>query len=77
MCKPTLYWNADNVSRLMECRNIPHRKALATAINRPISTVYRTFDEHWSGGVSVEVLAAMSITFDVPVSWLVRDPRGQ
>lgn len=59
------------------CRNIPNRLALAKAIHLHHAAVYRAFDEHWSGGVSLEVLVAMSVTFNMPVGWLVLDPRGQ
>lgn len=77
MCRPTLYWDAAHVARLMECRNIPNRLALAKAINRPRQTVYSSFAEDWTGRVALEVLVAMAVTFNVPVSWLVRDPREQ
>ncbi|AZP80779.1 hypothetical protein [Mycobacterium avium] len=77
MCRPTLHWDADHVSRLMECRNIRNRRALAKELRRHPSGVYRAFDEDWSGGVSLDILAAMSVRFNVPVGWLVRDPRGR
>lgn len=77
MCRSALYWDAEHVARLMRCRNIPNRLALAKVLKRPRTTVYKAFNEDWSGGVSVEILAAISVTFDVPIHWLVRDPRGQ
>nr|AAN05768.1 Gp42 [Mycobacterium avium subsp. hominissuis A5] len=75
MCRPTLCWNADNVAMLMEFRDIRNRAALAKAINWPRTTVYRSFNEDWSGRVRMEVLVAMSVTFDVPIGWLVLDPQ--
>lgn len=64
------------VAKYMNRKNIHTRQALATWLDRPKTAVYRSFNPDWSGEATVELLALLSATLDVPIERLICDPRS-
>ena len=59
----------------MARKHIPHREALAKKINKPATSVRRSFDEEWEGEATAPIVVAISRTFGVDGRKLIRDPR--
>ncbi|AZS12193.1 Cro protein [Mycobacterium phage Halena] len=67
-------WIPDAVENLLHNNNILTRTELAKRLDVARSTVYRTFNEDWSGEPSLKMLALMAGYFRVPLNQLVTEP---
>ncbi|ADL71005.1 hypothetical protein LEBRON_39 [Mycobacterium phage LeBron] len=67
-------WIPDAVENLLHNNNILSRTELAKRLDVARSTVYRTFNEDWSGEPSMKMLALMAGYFRVPLNQLVAEP---
>ena len=68
-------WNGLQVAKVVACKHIPHREALAKKINKSAATVRRSFNEEWEGEATGPILVAICRTPNVPFRKLLRDPR--
>lgn len=66
-----LRWIPHSVSNLMHDNGINNPGELSPIIKIGRTTLYRAFDENWSGYATTDVLAAIAGTFRVPPSVLV------
>lgn len=71
-----LHWNAPAVGKVLKRYGIHDRSALARRLKLSPATVYRNFEDDWSGRVvSNFLLVALCRTFNTKLSTVVRDPR--
>ncbi|ASR87425.1 Cro protein [Mycobacterium phage Nicholasp3] len=70
----TIRWIPEAVQNLLHNNDILTRTELAKALGVARSTVYRTFDEDWSGEPSMTMLATMAGHFRVPLNRIVTEP---
>lgn len=54
---------------------IPHREALAKRIQKPATSIRRSFDEDWEGEATGPIVVAIARGLQVPLQKLLRDPR--
>jgi hypothetical protein len=71
----SLRWNPEAVAKIMARNGIRHRKALARRIERPVSSVLRTFDADWDGDATGPIVVAIVKNLGVPLQKLLLDPR--
>ncbi|ALF00347.1 Cro protein [Mycobacterium phage Archie] len=62
------------MENLLHNHDILTRTELANALGVARSTVYRTFDDDWSGEPSMTMLARMAGHFRVPLNRIVTEP---
>ncbi|WP_206429596.1 helix-turn-helix domain-containing protein [Mycolicibacterium nivoides] len=70
----TIRWIPDAVQNLLHNHDILTRTELANTLGVARSTVYRTFDDDWSGEPSMTMLAKMAGHFRVPLNRIVTEP---
>lgn len=70
----TLRWIPESVSNLMHNNGIRDRQELAAATGLSRATIYRAFNNDWSGTATGTVLAEIAGQFRVPLAHLVVEP---
>lgn len=72
-----LLWDAAKVAKVMARKGIPHREELARRIQKPATTVRRSFNDQWEGESTGPIVTALSRSLGVDGRMLLRDPRKQ
>ncbi|QDH91718.1 hypothetical protein SEA_PHRAPPUCCINO_41 [Mycobacterium phage Phrappuccino] len=67
-----LHWIPESVSNLMRANGVRDRADLAKKnIGIGQTTIYRSFDERWGGKVQANMLHALAVWTQIPLSQLV------
>lgn len=74
--KHELNWIPENVAKIMRRNKINNRTDLAIATGLGRSTIYKAFNEDWSGTATHTVLAHIAGQFKVSLTHLVHEPRA-
>ncbi|QRY51841.1 Cro/Cl family transcriptional regulator [Mycolicibacterium septicum] len=72
-----LRWIAPAVRNLVYSNDIETRRDLAKRTHLGQSTVYKAFDQNWSGKATSSVIAAMCETFNIPINRIVAEPASR
>lgn len=76
-CEAQLYWKPESIAEILSDHGVRNRSDLAERLSRfgiHKTTVYRAFTEDWDGRASTTLLAALAVTFAVPLTALVVEP---
>lgn len=68
-------WNGPEVAKIMARKHIPHREALAKRIDKPATSVRRSFNEEWEGEATGPLAVAIARSLGIDSRKLIRDPR--
>ncbi|OYN81874.1 hypothetical protein CG716_04915 [Mycolicibacterium sphagni] len=70
----TIRWIPQAVENLLHNNDIMTKAELASFLGVARSTVYKTFEDDWSGEVTTKMLAAMCSRFGVPMNRIATEP---